>query len=98
MNNLDKLRDEKASELNEIAYEVFNNYPNDKSSYELAVNRGWDAYEALNLPVEFAKWLRVNYSISKGQYRHRGDFYRNDKRLSSEKELYDYWINNIYTL
>jgi hypothetical protein len=59
MSKLNTLRDEKASELNEIAYDVFNHYPNDKSSYEIAVNRGWDAHEALNLPVLFAEWCRL---------------------------------------
>ena len=88
MNKLNNLRDEKASELNEIAYDVFNHYPNDKSSYEIAVNRGWDAHEALNLPVLFMEFC---FSFIDNQGNLAGAFGE-----MSHKELYDYWINNIY--
>jgi hypothetical protein len=91
MNKSNNLRDEKASELNEIAYDVFNHYPNDKSSYEIAVNRGWDAHEALNLPVLFLNFIQENDDIIIGAayFHYKGQPYKT-------KELYDYWINNIY--
>ena len=109
MSKLNTLRDEKASELNEIAYDVFNHYPNDKSSYEIAVNRGWDAHEALNLPVLFMDFYLEDFLPAAT--------FGNTKTLTKEKALeikalltpanrepiaemqilYDYWINNIYT-
>lgn len=37
--------------------------------------------------VGFQIWVRKNYSIVKGEYRHRGDFYKNTKPIN-ESELY----------
>lgn len=37
--------------------------------------------------IAFQIWVRKNYSISKGKYRHRGDFYKNSA-LINESELY----------
>lgn len=31
---------------------------------------------------EFVNWVGNNYSHSKGGYRHRGDFYKNDKPVN----------------
>ena len=46
--------------------------------------------------ILFQIWVRKYWTISKGKYRHRGDFYRND-RLINEQELYPIfveWYNN----
>ena len=46
--------------------------------------------------ILFQIWVRKYWSISKGKYRHRGDFCRND-RLINEQELYPIfveWYNN----
>ena len=45
--------------------------------------------------IEFAKWLKKNYRIEKGRYRHRGDFFRNDKKLKDEKQLFQDFKNEL---
>lgn len=42
--------------------------------------------------IGFAKWIKEEWSISKGYYRHRGDFYHNDKKRYTEEDLYDIYI------
>ena len=91
MNKLNTLRDEKAEEL----YEKLSTGEEDLSEIGI-FNKGWDAHEALNLPVLFAEWCRYSkYEAYKNIVRDC-----TSRGLSSEettKELYDYWINNIYT-
>jgi len=56
------------------------------------------AYEAMdihakNTAIEFQKWVKKWWSISKGKYRHRGDFYANDK-LVDESKLYELFLQS----
>ena len=74
MNKLNTLRDEKAEEL----YEKLSTGEEDLSEIGI-FNKGWDAHEALNLPVLFALYVRQ------------------EDVGEPDAELYDYWINNIYT-
>ena len=51
------------------------------------------ATQIINEAIEFAKWIKKNYSIVKGgKYRHRGDFFKNHK-LKNENQLYDEFTN-----
>ena len=64
-----------------------------KIAYNESINiSSMRVFEAMDLArkdeaVEFQIWVRKNYSISKGMYQHRGDFYKNSK-LINESELY----------
>ena len=42
--------------------------------------------------VDFAKWVRESFNLEKGKYRHRGDFYRNQKKLFNESEIYQLFL------
>ncbi len=42
--------------------------------------------------IKFAKWIKSNWRIEKGRYRHRGDFYKNSKNLPNEEYLWDCFI------
>jgi hypothetical protein len=88
MNKLEEYRDKEAKE------ERKNTYINEKDR-EKGFKAGFDAVIALDLPVKFAEWLRKDWNYVKGKYRHKGDFYKN-YNLQTEKELYQYWIENIY--
>lgn len=93
MNKLNNLRDEKAEEL----YEKLSKGEEDLSEIGI-FNKGWDAHEALNLPVLFAEWKEVN-KITMYGYPHYcfGGASIDYLKLKNNEELYDYWINNIYT-
>jgi len=61
-----------------------------------------DALEAMDIhskqtAIGFQSWVRKNYSISKGKYRHRGDFYKNDK-LINEAELFTRYEQHLQSL
>ena len=91
MNQLDKLRDEKAKEWENTA---------DQYSEKFLVKTGWDAHEALNLPVLFAEWCNMDNPKDKRQsntiYVANSNKYWYNYKQYTTKELYDYWINNIY--
>lgn len=98
MNKLNNLRDEKALKLCPVNMmkDVDGDWRDVNLSDRISMKQGWDAHEALNLPVLFAEWCRY------GKYEAYKNIIRDctSRGLSSEdttKELYDYWINNIYT-
>lgn len=43
--------------------------------------------------ISFAEWIKENYNLVKGKYRHKGDFYKNDK-LKTTADLYSLYKNN----
>ena len=62
------------------------------------VSRGFDAAIALDLPVKFAEWKDL--SLESFELRRLADFtYQIDGEDATltNKELYQYWIENIYT-
>lgn len=88
MSKLNTLRDEKAKIHDTDSLYGF--------MYIDRFKDGWDALEALNLSVLFAEWCKY------GKYEAYKNIVRdcNSRGLSSEettKELYDYWIKEIYT-
>lgn len=93
MNKLNTLRDEKADEL----YEQLSNGEKDYNEDRIFIE-GWDAHEALNLPVLFAKWKENGISSFEIRKIDIDEYYVDDKdgESYSLQELYDYWINNIY--
>lgn len=93
MNKLNTLRDEKAEEL----YEKLSTGEEDLSEIGI-FNKGWDAHEALNLPVLFMEYSANLISMRKdGHILHLLPEVSKQDRWYTEQELYDYWINNIYT-
>lgn len=46
------------------------------------------------IAITFAKWIKDNWKIEKGKYRHRGDFFKNTPRnkLPNEEHLWDMFI------
>lgn len=45
-------------------------------------------------PERFANWIMKNYSIVKGRYRHRGDFYKNSKTKTVDQIYEEFKIEN----
>lgn len=45
-----------------------------------------------HIAIEFAKWIKTEWRIEKGRYRHRGDFYKNTKKLPDEEQLWKHFI------
>lgn len=87
MSKLNTLRDEKAKIHDTDSLYGF--------MYIDRFKDGWDALEALNLPVLFAEW-----TISLNIAREQGKWVMTDNKnfiLYTTKELYDYWIKEIYT-
>lgn len=83
MNKLNILRDKEAKKWENTA---------DQYNETFLVKTGWDALEALNLPVLFAEWT-INVNIAREQ----GKWVMTDNKnfiLYTTKELYNYWINN----
>ena len=86
MNKLNTLRDEKAEEL----YEKLSKGEEDLSEIGI-FNKGWDAHEALNLPVLFGIFYSEKCNrVNNAYHTYAGKTY-------TMIQLYDYWINNIYT-
>ncbi len=81
MNKLNNLRDEKALKLCPVNMmkDVDGDWRDVNLSDRISMKQGWDAHEALNLPVLFALYVRQ------------------EDVGEPDAELYDYWINNIYT-
>lgn len=50
---------------------------------------------AEQISILFSEWKDKWYSCSKGRYRHRGDFYKNDKKLYTTKELFHLFIKHL---
>lgn len=93
MSKLNTLRDEKAEEL----YEKLSKGEEDLSEIGI-FNKGWDAHEALNLPILFMEYSANLISMRKdGHILHLLPEVSKQDRWYTEQELYDYWINNIYT-
>ena len=100
MNKLNNLRDEKALKLCPVNMmkDVDGDWRDVNLSDRVSMKQGWDAHEALNLPVLFAEWKEVN-KITMYGYPHYcfGGASIDYLKLKNNEELYDYWINNIYT-
>ena len=101
MSKLNNFRDEKAynygwiEKVSKFTSKVLTVYL--ANSSEKDFKKGWDAHEALNLPVLFAEWKEVN-KITMYGYPHYcfGGASIDYLKLKNNEELYDYWMNNIY--
>jgi len=60
--------------------------------YKFAYKQGFDTAIQLNLAVEFAEWKDKNSQrVDDGLYKIYGE-----DDFCTLKELYDYWLNNIF--
>ena len=95
MNKLEEYRDKEADALLWDGCEV-NNHCFDCGCPDLedGYKRGFDAAIALDLPVKFAEWMLVNTEHKVGGIR----VMKINKHhyFNSAKELYQYWLDNIY--
>ena len=93
---------DKVKEGIELKFKILDKYHNVRGGNELkysndvvTCNIAFSAMDefAEQVSIEFSEWIKKWYSISKGKYRHRGDFYKNDKKLYTTKELYTLFKN-----
>jgi hypothetical protein len=60
------------------------------------IKRGFDAAIALDLPVKFDKWVREGGDFGLGILYYSPDLYKFRNAFLSTKELYQYWLDNVY--
>lgn len=99
MNKLEEYKEKRSNHTLEVAKEEFK-YGDDPTPYscERYWGMGFDAYHALDLPVKFAKWL-VKAEEDAFAYLTDEDRYEiPDFKYETwtTKELFDYWLNNIW--
>jgi len=80
MKKLEEIRDKKANSFNPYRQEI--------ETLSHIYNAGFDAAIGLDLPVLFADWKE---NVSHTQAKKMGL-----KKDASNKDLYHYWLNNIY--
>lgn len=88
MNNLEQYKQKLLSDSREY---------NADDAIEHGMETGFDAAIVLNLPIKFAEWI-AELEIAKDDEPFMWWWNRQDgsnPRIST-KELYEYWINNIY--
>jgi hypothetical protein len=95
MSKLNTFRDEKAynygwiEKVSKFTSKVLTVYL--ANSSEKDFKKGWDAHEALNLPVLFDSWSEGGNSKAAQEV-----ISDENNSINNVQQLYDYWINNIY--
>jgi hypothetical protein len=94
MNKLEEYRDKRVTESTQFI-------PTAQDDRELINERnfyksGFDAAIALDLPVKFAEWIKKEAWYGNINLNASESIWVRNKGFMSPKELYKYWIENIY--
>ena len=85
------------SELKDYQKLKFNEYINSESSYgateDEVFDEGFDTAIALELPIKFAVWVESKPESYRKKDR---EFWEKNGRHMIMRELWEYWIDNIY--
>lgn len=93
---MNKLEQFKAEQVLSYTMSQDGNLNDYSDGYEEGWNKGFDSCIDLELPVKFADYLSKNWRKSKGKWFHVGDFYKNEKKNPTTKEIFNHWLQNIW--
>jgi hypothetical protein len=97
MNKLEEYKEDLATKRGKSYYKLLNNMLIGESALASAFEKGFDAAIALDLPVKFMEWSADLISTRKDRHiLHLLPEVSKQDRWYTEKELYQYWIENIY--